>query len=75
MWGMKKECPLCGKGTIMARKRNLLRGKYNPTAKTRKYPNLQWSIMPDGTRGKICTSCIKKKSKPNRTSGKKSKAK
>ncbi|MFA4890243.1 MAG: hypothetical protein WC587_01235 [Candidatus Paceibacterota bacterium] len=44
----------------MARKRNLLRGKYNPTKKSRKFPNLQWAKLPTGGRIKICTSCIKK---------------
>lgn len=57
---MAKECPICGKGTIMAGKRNLLRGKYNPTKKTRRYPNLQWATLPTGGRIKICTSCLKK---------------
>ena len=68
---MAKECPLCGKGTIMGGKRNLLRGKYNPTPKKRKYPNLQWvripvsenrneKGMPKGQRIKICTRCLKK---------------
>ncbi|MCK6462794.1 MAG: hypothetical protein L6Q29_03180 [Candidatus Pacebacteria bacterium] len=55
-----KQCPTCGKGTIMADKRNLLRGKYNPTGKTRRYPNLQWATFPDGNRQKICAKCIKK---------------
>ena len=55
-----KTCPTCGKGTTMAAKRNLLRGKYNPTPKTRRYPNLQWATFPNGERLKICASCIKK---------------
>lgn len=55
-----KTCPTCGKGTTMAAKRNLLRGKYNPTPKTRRYPNLQWATFPSGERLKICASCIKK---------------
>lgn len=55
-----KQCPTCGKGTIMAAKRNLLRGKYNPTKKTRRYPNLQWATFPSGKRLKICASCIKR---------------
>ncbi len=46
----------------MARKRNLLRGKYNPTDKSKRYPNLQWAKI-DGKRVKVCTSCIKKQSK------------
>jgi len=55
-----KTCPTCGKGTNMSAKRNLLRGKYNPTSKTRRYPNLQWATFPGGERLKICASCIKK---------------
>ncbi|RJQ32637.1 hypothetical protein C4572_00600 [Candidatus Parcubacteria bacterium] len=55
-----KICLTCGKGTIMAVKRNLLRGKYNPTKKTRRYPNLQWATFADGSRAKLCASCIKK---------------
>ncbi len=57
---MTKTCPICEKGTIRARKRNLLRGKYNPTKRTKRYPNLQWAALPGGKRVKICTSCIKK---------------
>ena len=57
-------CPICGKGTTMGGKRNLLRGKYNPTKTVRKYPNLQWATLsPGDSRGrriKICTSCLKK---------------
>ncbi|OGF52478.1 hypothetical protein A3I27_00895 [Candidatus Giovannonibacteria bacterium RIFCSPLOWO2_02_FULL_43_11b] len=63
---MAKECPICKKGTQMGVKRVLLRGKYNPTKKTRKYPNLQWATLPARTGGtsggriKICTDCLKK---------------
>jgi len=68
---MKKVCTSCGKGTIMARKRNLLRGKYNPTDKKRKFPNLQW-LTVDGERTKVCTSCVKTQSKkPRVRTGKK----
>lgn len=63
---MAKQCPICGKGTIQAARRNLLRGKYNPTKKTMRYPNLQWAALPNGLprgkagkRIKICTSCLK----------------
>lgn len=62
---------MCGKGTIMARKRNLLRGKYNPTDKKKKFPNLQWLTIGED-RMKVCTSCIKKQSKkPRVRTGKK----
>jgi hypothetical protein len=37
-----------------------LRGKYNPTAKVRKYPNLQWARTPEGKRVLACTKCIKR---------------
>jgi len=43
----------------MAGKLNKLRGKYNPTAKKRKYPNLQWVRLPSGKRVLACTKCIK----------------
>ena len=43
---MSKQCLICGKGTVMARKLNKLRGKYNPSPKKRKYPNLQWLSVP-----------------------------
>jgi len=36
-----------------------LRGKYNPTIKKRKYPNLQWVKLPTGERVKACAKCIK----------------
>lgn len=52
-------CPICGKGSRMGGKRNLLRGKYNPTKHVRKYPNLQWARLPNGKRIKICTTCLK----------------
>lgn len=58
-----KTCEICGKGSQMEWKRKLLRGNYNPTVKKRKYPNLQWMRMPDGTRKKVCTRCIKTKTK------------
>jgi len=54
-----KYCPSCEKGTIMAGKRNLLRGKYNPTKTKRKYPNLQWATFLSGKRYKICATCVK----------------
>ncbi|MEK7133435.1 MAG: 50S ribosomal protein L28 [Patescibacteria group bacterium] len=57
---MAKQCPICGKGSRMGGKRNLLRGKYNPTPKKRKYPNLQWASLSGGGRIKICTRCLKK---------------
>ena len=39
--------------------RKLLRGHYNPTNWTRKYPNLQYTVTPSGARVLACTKCIK----------------
>lgn len=55
---MATRCPNCGKKPIMATTRILLRGHYNPTNKSKRYPNLQWAKV-DGKRTKICTDCIK----------------
>ena len=60
---MSRICVLCGKGSIVTVTRKKLRSKYNPTAKKRKYPNLQWARLDNGRRVKICTKCIKKMSK------------
>ena len=35
-------CTICDKGSIIVGKRRLLRGHYNLTKTSRKYPNLQW---------------------------------
>lgn len=67
---MAKECTICGKKSMMVGKRKKLRGKYNPTIKKRKYPNLQWVRIPvdikkkayknfAGKRILACTKCIK----------------
>jgi ribosomal protein L28 len=60
---------------MMANKRKLLRGHYNPVNRYRKYPNLQWALvnpanLPSKMRArlhdnrprrmKVCTSCIKR---------------
>ncbi|MCK4355003.1 hypothetical protein KAW43_01455 [Candidatus Parcubacteria bacterium] len=68
-----KQCPICQKKSIMARKLNKLRGKYNPSPKKRKYPNLQWVRVPMDVKPKFkefagkrilaCTKCIKSLSK------------
>ena len=49
--------------SIIVGKRKLLRGHYNPTSTSRKYPNLQWAKV-DGVRMRICTQCMKKVHKP-----------
>jgi ribosomal protein L28 len=56
---MSRICDICGKGSIMVTNLKKLRGKYNPTGKNRKYPNLQWAKLPSGERVKSCTNCIK----------------
>ncbi len=58
-----RKCTICGKGSIMRAGRKKLRGKYNPTPKKRKYPNLQKIRLPNGKRVLACTRCIKKLSK------------
>jgi len=67
---MAKECKICKKGGMMVWKLKKLRGKYNPTIKKRKYPNLQWVKIPldtkksaykqfAGKRVLACAKCIK----------------
>jgi ribosomal protein L28 len=67
---MAKECVICKKGSVMVQKRVKLRGKYNPTAKYRSYPNLQKVQIPADLKNKkfkdfagkkvlACTKCIK----------------
>jgi len=56
---MAKQCAICEKRGIMVGKRIKLRGKYNPTIKKRKHPNLQWVLLPSGKRVLACTKCIK----------------
>ncbi len=53
-------CAICGKGSIMAGTRKLLRGHYNPTNWSRKHPNLQKAKLPSGESALVCTKCIKK---------------
>jgi len=60
---MSRICPICGKKSIVSVARKKLRSKYNPTVKKRKYPNLQWVILSNGKRIKVCTKCIKKMGK------------
>ncbi len=56
---MAKECAICGKGSMLARRLNKLRGKYNPTGKKRKRPNLQWVAL-NNNRVIACAKCIKR---------------
>ncbi len=55
---MATRCSNCGKKPIMVTTRVLLRGHYNPTNRSKRYPNLQWAKV-GGKRIKICTDCIK----------------
>lgn len=61
---MEKVCSICGKKSGMAVTLVKLRGKYNPTSKVRKYPNLQWvKLMYGKDAGKrilACAKCIKR---------------
>ena len=67
---MARVCPICKKRPRIFWERRKLRGKYNPTKKRRKLPNLQWAKIPvqltderfkefAGKRIKICTKCLK----------------
>ncbi|PIR72232.1 MAG: 50S ribosomal protein L28 [Candidatus Nealsonbacteria bacterium CG10_big_fil_rev_8_21_14_0_10_36_24] len=56
---MSKVCTICGKKSMLAWRLVKLRGKYNPTTKKRKYPNLQWVRLPSRKRVLACTKCIK----------------
>ena len=42
-----KQCEICGKGSIMRGNRKKLRGKYNLTHISRKYPNLQKTLIDE----------------------------
>lgn len=58
-----KICALCGKTSNMGGYLVKLRGKFNPTKKKRRYPNLQWFKPLNGSRVLACTKCIKAKSR------------
>ena len=53
-----KQCQICGKGSIMVGNRKKLRGNYNPTNMSRKYPNLQ-KTTHEGEKVVACTNCIR----------------
>ena len=59
----EKVCTICGKKSGMAVTLVKLRGKYNPTTKKRKYPNLQWVRLPSNKRVLACAKCIKRLAK------------
>ncbi|PJE59827.1 MAG: 50S ribosomal protein L28 [Candidatus Portnoybacteria bacterium CG10_big_fil_rev_8_21_14_0_10_44_7] len=57
---MSRRCAVCGKGSLRAVSRVKLRGKYNPTAIRRQYPNLQQATHPQtGRKIKVCAKCLK----------------
>jgi len=56
---MSRTCSLCGKTSIVTVTRKKLRSKYNPTDKSRRYPNLQWTTLANSQRIKACAKCIK----------------
>lgn len=60
---MAKQCAICGKKGRMIWKLKKLRGKYNPTSKKKKHPNLQWVKLASGKRVKACARCIKRLNK------------
>ncbi|OGZ20329.1 MAG: hypothetical protein A3F95_01275 [Candidatus Nealsonbacteria bacterium RIFCSPLOWO2_12_FULL_39_31] len=60
---MANICSVCGKKSGMGWRLTKLRGKYNPTAKIRKYPNIQWMHLPNGKRISACAKCIKTQGK------------
>ncbi|HOK00508.1 MAG TPA: L28 family ribosomal protein [Candidatus Pacearchaeota archaeon] len=62
---MAKQCAICGKKSKTAWRLKKLRGKYNPTTKIRKYPNLQWTKLENGKRVLACAKCIKSLNKTN----------
>jgi hypothetical protein len=53
-----RQCEKCGKSSQMGGARKLLRGHYNPVNQSRKYSNIQWATV-NGSRQRLCTSCIK----------------
>lgn len=67
---MVKVCEVCGKKAQIGKKRKKLRGKYNPTKKVRRFPNLQRIKLPEEIAKKlnlspkkrifICSKCLKK---------------
>lgn len=59
----EKICTICGKKSAMSVTLVKLRGKYNPTSKVRKYPNLQWLRLRTGKRVLACAKCIKRTAK------------
>lgn len=53
-----RQCAICHKGSVLRGKRKLLRGHHNPTAISRRYPNLQYAKVGE-SRKLVCASCLK----------------
>lgn len=66
-----RHCELCKKTSRMVGTRILLRGHYNPTNWSRKYPNLQKTTTPGGEKVFACTGCIRTFGKDARIKDKK----
>ncbi len=64
---MEKVCSICQKKSSVGNTLVKLRGKYNPTSKKRRKPNLQWTRLLHGKNaGKrvlACAKCIKRMTK------------
>lgn len=54
-----RKCAVCGKTSQMGGTRKLLRGHYNPTNWSRKYPNLQKTRDKEGRRVLACVKCLR----------------
>ncbi|MBI5913694.1 hypothetical protein HY839_04630 [Candidatus Azambacteria bacterium] len=62
---MPRSCTVCGKTSALSTVIRKLRGKFNPTTKKRKYPNLQWAVI-DSARVRACTQCIRTANKASK---------
>jgi ribosomal protein L28 len=60
---MEKICAICEKKSSMGNRLVKLRGKYNPTTRVRRKPNLQWLRLSNGKRVLACAKCIKRQAK------------
>ncbi len=56
---MKKQCSFCAKKYNTVWRRVKLKSRYNPTAKRKQYPNLQWLKLSLGKKVLACAKCIK----------------
>jgi len=56
---MARHCEICEKKGLMAWRLVKLRGKYNPTFKSKKKPNLQLVRLFSGKKVLACAKCIK----------------